>query len=347
MKLNHLALTLTIASAVPAAAIGVTDFSPERLSYDYLTTNMEQSNEGHLLDALSSEGLVSITDIPHFADLKKSVMSWLHSCIMDQGTDADHVLETIEKDGTIRRTFASKTMPGPNGQKDFMLKTNEQDELSPSCIKFSENLDEFRSVVGQVTRIFAERLTSEMGGGSSSYHDMPIMTTEDGSDSFKTIADIVAAGDHLEHFHSYQKIDQEEDSKNDSSSSSLRTSAGASSMNEETIDLHTDQGFFIAFAPGLMVTHNNLNKPDPNVPLWQTEGFYIEKRDGSRAHIHFGEYDDLVFMMGDGVNQYINPAIKNSRTLRATPHSVTLPAHSQNLSRAWYVISFVLTPYIL
>jgi hypothetical protein len=38
-----------------------------------------------LFDALSSEGLISITDIPGFAPLKKSLMQWLHTCIIDQG----------------------------------------------------------------------------------------------------------------------------------------------------------------------------------------------------------------------------------------------------------------------
>ena len=81
--------------------------------------------------------------------------------------------------------------------------------------------------------------------------------------------------------------------------------------------------------------HDN-NKPDLDTPLWETEGFFIERSDGSRAHVHFTSDDDLVFMMGDGVNQFINPKLrKDSRTLRATPHSVSLLAHAENLSRVW------------
>lgn len=321
MKLCN--LTLTILTVSVANGSPVTDFEPERITYDSLTHGGSTGSEEPLLDALSTDGIISITEIPHFSDMKKSVMTWLHSCIMDQGTDAAHVLETIENDGTIRRTFGSKTTPpGPDGgQIDFMVRSSAEEEISPACVKFSENLSEFRTKVGEVTQTFADRLTLEMG---ESYH-MPIMTTEDGKDSFRTIADIVASGDHLEHFHSYQKLEQP--NRNESS---LR------SRTDQTIDLHTDQGFFIAFTPGLMVTHLD-GKPDLSTDLWETEGFYIEKANGSTAHVHFTADDDLVFMMGDGVNQYINPSIKNSRTLRAVPHSVTLNTHAENLSRAWYV----------
>lgn len=323
MKLNNFALAI-LAVSVNNVTAEVADFTPEHVSYEYLTSGAASSSSSRgepLLDALSSEGLVSISGIPDFADVKKSVMSWLHACIMDQGIDAKHVLETIEKDGTIRRTFASKTLPDDEGRKDFMLKDSADDELSPSCIKFSENLDDFRSRVGQVTKVFAERLTSEMGAS----YEMPIMSTEDSIESFQTIADVVASGEHLEHFHSYQKVEKPRKDQQ-----SLRS-------REETIDLHTDQGFFIAFAPGLMVTHMD-DKPDLNTPLYESEGFYIEKSDGSRAHVRFTSEDDLIFMIGDGANQYINPKIKNSRTLRATPHSVKLLAHSENISRSWYVI---------
>lgn len=318
MKLSSLALAILTISTTDGSQIS--DFEPERVTFDFLTHGGISGTKEPLLDALTSEGVVSITDIPQFADMKKSVMTWLHSCIIDQGSDAAHVLKTIEKDGTIRRTFGSKTMPGPNGQMDFMLKSSAEEALSPSCVKFSENLNDFRSKVGEVTKAFAERLTAEMGNS----YTMPIMTTEDGEGSFETIADIVSSGEHLEHFHSYQKVEDPE-----------RKDASLRSRTEQTIELHTDQGFFIAFAPGLMVTHTTEGKPDLESDLYETEGFYIEKADGSTAHVHFSADDDLVFMMGDGANQYVNPMITNSRTLRAVPHSVSLNAHEDNLSRAW------------
>ncbi len=323
------------ALAASTAADTYPEYDPIRLSYSVLDGRETSPEEQPLIDALSSEGLVSITDIPSFAPIKKSLMKWLHACIMDQGPNAEHVLETIQKDGTIRRTIASVTVPGPGGDQDFKLKGGEGDELSPSCREFSNSLGDFRAKVAEATSAFSHRLTEEMG----SMHHAPLLTTEDGAYSFNTIDDIVSSGQHLEHFHSYQKL--EEDSSS-SPSSSLR-----SGSKSETIELHTDQGFFIAFVPGLMVTHHtendNDNEPDLSADLRETEGFYIQKSDGTKAHVHFDSRDDLIFMMGDGVNQYINPKMKkdgdgvsNSKLLRATPHSVTLPAHERHLSRVWY-----------
>jgi hypothetical protein len=52
--------------------------------------------------------------------------------------------------------------------------------------------------------------------------------------------------------------------------------------------------------------------------------------------VHFDETDDLVVMLGDGVNQYINPKIANGVSLRATPHSLSMPTQDESYARAWY-----------
>lgn len=110
---------------------------------------------------------------------------------------------------------------------------------------------------------------------------------------------------------------------------------------EETIDLHIDQGLFIAFTPGLMVTHLEDGTPDLSGTMRESEGFFIETSEGHRAMVQFSEVDDLVFMMGDGVNQYINPKLHNdslaqSRKLRAPPHSVALPKQNTSDARSWF-----------
>lgn len=132
-------------------------------------------------------------------------------------------------------------------------------------------------------------------------------------------------GEHLEHFHSYQK-----------SATSVPEKRNGS---KETISLHTDQGLFIALTPGLMVTHTSAG--DELVPMKESDGFYILTGDGTQALVDFGPADDLVFMMGDGVNQYINPMLNvqedGPKKLRATPHSVSLtPMKNSSVARVWY-----------
>mmetsp|Transcript_1610 Transcript_1610/g.2134 ORF Transcript_1610/g.2134 Transcript_1610/m.2134 type:complete len:690 (+) Transcript_1610:62-2131(+) len=300
----------------------IEEYHPDHISYSNLSKDASifySSAPEPLLTALTSEGLISVTGVPGFASLKRSMMQWLHACIMDQGQDAEHVLETIQKDGTIRRAIASVTVPGPGGDQDFNFLQSE--DLSNSCQNFSKNLKTFRNQVAEVTALFAQRLNDEM----ASMYDMPLMFTEDGSHNFDDIKNVIFSGDHLEHFVTYQKLPE-------SSSSKEQQSA--------TIDFHTDQGFFIAFAPGLMVSHSNLN-PNLDEPVQEAIDFLIEKRDGTHAHVHFDYEDDLIFMMGDGVNQYINPKLKkdgisNVRLLRATPHSIELSTHDDNLARVWY-----------
>lgn len=161
------------------------------------------------------------------------------------------------------------------------------------------------------------------------------MTTEDAGYAFEDIYSVVTEGHHLEHFHSYQKVNEKSQSP---VANGLRHEDS-----EDTIEMHTDQGFFIAFTPGLMVTHKegNILEPDLSAPLEVSRGFYVEDSHGMQVPIHFDDRDDLVFMMGDGVNQYVNPNVKDTpqeerKFIRATPHKVGLVSHNDNVARVWY-----------
>ena len=123
---------------------------------------------------------------------------------------------------------------------------------------------------------------------------------------------MVENGEHLEHFHSYQA-----------------TRKTPPNDQEETIELHTDQGLFLVFTPGLLVSENEAG--------YLTGGFLIQLQDGSLAEVEFSNKDDFVIMLGDGVNQYVNPKLKSGdKPLRATPHALTMPQHNKDEARVWY-----------
>ena len=129
-------------------------------------------------------------------------------------------------------------------------------------------------------------------------------------------------GEHLEHFHSYQKLSTPEEMS-------------------DTIELHADQGLFIAFTPAMLAMHDESGAPDLSTPMEESKGFYIETPEGEIALVNFDSEDDLVFMLGDGVNQYVNPMLRkdsdsSSKKLRATPHAVKLDVHDRNLARVWF-----------
>jgi hypothetical protein len=315
----RISLSVFLLSCVAADTSKNSAFIPARIHYDDLVNERIS-----LLDALEdSSGIISMTNLPeNFASVKKDVMSNLHSCILNQQQDRGEydVAEESFPDGTVRRTLATATtaLEGP-----LDLKLRKTTSSSTSCQFFEKNLELFRSIANMATRSFAKVLSKEM----EPHFSKPLLIKRGNSeDSYDTIEDLVMNGDQLEHFHSYQKTERIGEEYDDDEMM-------------RTIDVHADQGFFIAFTPGMMMSSNN---KDNNTVA--SEGFYIVEEDSNKIPIQVDfniDTDDLVFMLGDGVNQYINNRLtdkENSdrRHLRATPHAVSLKAHDDSQARVWY-----------
>ena len=66
--------------------------------------------------------------------------------------------------------------------------------------------------------------------------------------------------------------------------------------------MHTDQGLFIAFTPGMLTgtTKNDVSS---------TGGFYIEQKDGSQAEVDSSP-SDIIIIIGDGVDKFLNHCLK-------------------------------------
>ena len=176
MKLQFI-LPLTLAFKAQSLEI----FTPERISYERLVADplLDPSQDSRLIGALSKDGIVSITGIPGFRQLKENVMRHLHSCIEEQD---DNVFSRVHKDGTVRQTFSSSTIPGPGGARPFDI-----DASSKNCQDFTKDLADFRSTISQTTYAFGDRLTHEMGTSLT----LPIMNTETGDYSFNEVRDVV------------------------------------------------------------------------------------------------------------------------------------------------------------
>ena len=269
-------------------------FQPRRLAFASLQPGDEMTGS-LLLDALVTDGLISITDIPDIDDSKKSVLSLLHPCVEASSETKTHQFA----DGTRRRTLASHTIPGPGGQQPMSHNSD-----SKVCHDFATASTSFRSTVGVVTQLLADRMAETLAVNIT---EGPLLTTAS-NHAFQSLREVVHGGEHLEHFHCYQK-----------------TNASAA---EDTIDLHTDQGLFLVFTPGQMVSHDNKNA--------LSSGFFVETVDGSIAEVEFTSEDDLVILLGDGVNQYINARLPSHQQLRALPHSLRMPTHQADEARVWY-----------
>lgn len=317
MKLQaSLLLLLALLNLRDASAANTGDastFNPHRISFaDLSKLNASFGRESAFLDALSDVGLVSIRDVPGYAALKDRALASLHACVLASSAPA-----TVFADGTRRRSLATRTVPGPGGAQSIFPSGT----ADPACSTFAEASDALRSVVSDVTEAFgvavADELELDMGTDGSSASNSPLLSTKDGAYSFDTFADIVKNGEHLEHFHSYQQAE----------STSLRSNKKG---HQDTIDLHVDQGLFIVFTPGMLVDTEAGQLHDS-----PTTGFYIETKDGTVVEASF-HADDIVVMLGDGVDQYVNPGNRSARKLRATPHALSMPDHSEQEARVWH-----------
>mmetsp|Transcript_83320 Transcript_83320/g.166326 ORF Transcript_83320/g.166326 Transcript_83320/m.166326 type:complete len:714 (-) Transcript_83320:84-2225(-) len=244
-------------------------------------------------NALTEDGMLSMTGIPGYAALRKEVLAESAACGVKSETAQAHTFS----DGTTRRSLASRTVPGEGGVQ----------AVAKDCGAFDLTAKPFRQAVGAATDLFASQLASLLDA------DTPLLTTKRGH-AFDTFADVTENGEHLEHFHSYTKP------------------TGAAPT--PTLEMHTDQGIFIAFTPALM-----LKDGKPNAAATTTDdagAFFIKRADGSRARVHFDD-DSLVFMLGDGIHQVTEHKLRpGSPRLRSTPHSLFAPVTTPNSARVWY-----------
>lgn len=180
-----------------------------------------------------------------------------------------HFTECLSDREAVAVKFADGTV-----RRSYAMTEGAAGELpaTPSCISFGESLAPFRLAVDSAVEAFADRLDMELGSSL----DMPLLTGRSDEEElvWNDIDDVVSAGHYLDHFHSYQKLRE----------------GGVS-----TIDFHVDQGLFLAFTPGLMMDLDGVSGV--------SEGFYVKGENGEEYELKFDEGDDLVFMLGDGVNQ--------------------------------------------
>lgn len=232
-----------------------------------------------LAEALGGDGIVQVIGIPGYASLRLAVLTHAREC--------DGFVQPHEfADGTVRTSIASRTVPGPGGRQPFELP-----DTAP-CALLAKALDPFRAVVDDATRTFSASLSSLIGV------DAPLLSTPDGAHDFATFSDVVASGDHLEHLHKYD---------------ARVRAAKTASAGEPTLELHTDQGIFIAFAPALETSQS---------------AFLVQRASGERAAAVFRD-DALVFMLGHGAEAILH--LKVSPHLYGGTTPCCTPAHLEAL----------------
>ncbi|KAL3914089.1 MAG: hypothetical protein SGARI_000314 [Bacillariaceae sp.] len=282
-------------------------YHPVQMDYqDLFGSSSEYADNDELwLDTLQDVGMISITDMPTaFRNAKQDMQALFPSCLASLRDRSKSSNSHVFEDGTKRTTVATHTMA--EGEMSPLKLAEEH----PACAGWEAASEMFREEVDRVTRAFARRLSDACDSGSDGE---PLLQSHDENDAgFATISDIVEHGEHLEHFHNYQK-----DAKRDVSSTA-------------TIDWHTDQGLFLVFAPGVLVDYQS------GTMTLVVDGFYIELSDGSRPMVQFDGNDDLVLLLGDGIRQ-VKADKCGSKSLRPLPHALSMPKPTSPAARrVWY-----------
>ena len=293
-------LQLLLLGAVVAVESASAKYIPTRITFDDLVSGNEIGGDDIFWKSLREVGLISVTNIPDFN--KNAMLQDLEACMEDIGApefSVGHLSNNQDNDGGVhRRTLATRTLSGtPEGMLAATKSQRggaEKMDNSQHCDNLQVSSKTFRSAVQSVTKAVAARFDTieSLALNESDKKKIPIET-------------LINEGEHLEHFHSYYSDNDKEPAID----------------TETTIEWHTDQGMMLFFTPGQYQDGQT------------SGGFFIQLKDGSTVEVAFdSSIDELVIMLGDGVNQYING--DTAPTLRAVPHSVALPT-SQN-PRLWY-----------
>jgi hypothetical protein len=304
MMIPQVSLLLLFSSFQVSKAL----FKPYQIPYDDLLVGHVSSY--NLINALKSDGMVAISDMAVDGRLFRSQ----HPCLLQQ---AGQVLKA--PDGTVRYTLATQTTPlssaGAGGLNALTFKNEDPTGSVPNtvCQEFNESSLSLRLNAHAAVQAFASVLDLALGL-------VPQEQGREQSEAASSFTDIIQRGTHLEHFHSYVKTTR-------TAAVSQEQEQAVNNIEEPpTLDWHVDQGVFLAFMPGRYETSGEI-----------TQGFYIRNAQGEAEQVDFAGAS-LVFMLGDGVNRYVNHSKYVNNKLRPVHHALRVPTTKSagGQARIWF-----------
>ena len=210
---------------------------------------------------------------------------------------------------TKRTTLASATI---GDASPLALDSNIQQQCGEEVYEAMEDL---RDSIHQVTEAFVKALDAILAP-----HAQPLLHDVHGK-SYTTLASVIQAATHLEHYHVYEKQAYAQDRAQ--AASEEFTNPDTSSM---ALDFHTDAGLFLAFVPGYDCQHDHA----PSSASITPDSFWI-RDDGQARPVEFAPHTRAVIMLGAGAEQWLDT--KDVLHLKATQHAVQIQPQQ---TRAWY-----------
>lgn len=240
--------------------------------------------------ALQHDGLVAMTNVPGLAEARERALVATAECVLQHGGSVVAPVSLQMQDKSIRSSWGAFA--------------DEEMPNTEACPELQQAMQQLRTAVDAGSMRFAELLDNQVLYRG---FDLGLMSRLD-AESYSTFSEMLDAGKRLDHIHVYEKPNM--------------------SNEQRTLDMHTDQGLFIAIVPSLRVLH----KEGGGVVDKKDESFVVEQSDGAISPVQLPEQGDvLLFMMGDGIN-YLTP--RSHKPLRAVPHG--LNQMTTSAARAWF-----------
>jgi len=257
-------------------------------------------------EAMESEGIVAITDVPWLKDIHTTTMLTLDAC--QRANPSLFTVSTLQ-DGTTRATLASETRGGTSAALDSRVKAR--------CPEFVKNSKALRALVTRVSKGFIRAFDQGLG---------PVAMPRDGTNAnsaYDSLEKALQNSQHLDHFHAYRGAESKDTQVVD----------GTSDTDVQySIDLHTDDGLFIALIPALSVVSSS-SRLSAEIP--SNHGFYVQLNNGETIKPIFADPHSLVFMLGGGMSRWVEKkgGAPGDWRMGGVPHAVMVETKE---NRMWY-----------
>ena len=298
----------SLAERVPAYELSTFD-------YDNLSSG---NTPNEVLNALKRDGIISLTNVPSYAHVRRSYLDSAAACAMAaQSANADFLSHKTLTDGTKRYTIG--TSSGLNANVDDTT-------TNAVCPGYQNIYTKLSSLLELVVLSVAKAL------------DATDFTIKDGYGRAVPNHNIIVDAVRLDHFHVYETPSLH-DRRLMSNFSGPQDDT--SSENDFAIELHEDHGMFIAFSTPTFykVSNDGTKRTFESVSVGSDNhaesGLIIQTRDGQRVRPVL-KPDQVTLMVGAGFEHWVDTSEKLAAVLHAMrmPQVETKPTES--LLRAWF-----------
>ncbi|GLE02630.1 hypothetical protein PINS_up011471 [Pythium insidiosum] len=317
-------MVLGLAASTTAASVSASSSMSslpafEIPSFDYASL-LQGETPQRVLQALQTDGMVSLKNIPNYAGLRERYLRKAAECAGVQANVArdPFVQRKLFEDGTQRFTISSNA--GRELKEE--ASTAALDEVDAKCPGYRALYEEFSEALEHAVNTFGAAL------------DETAFTATDGHKAISS-RKLVSEAVRLDHFHAYEASAAELES-----AESASASEAAHRRLELSLPLHEDHGLFIAMtAPKFFEVTERGELVERRLASAAGTGLMMERPStGERVRPVMKE-DEVVLMMGTGSSRWL----KTSHDIPAVMHGMKMPEEMVGVAgrgrralRAWF-----------